>query len=208
MQSFFRNRELVSFSLVEEINVVPDDFVQTSETTKTKGWKRSHTKEEILPDGTKHGKHFKKILGNDWRMKRTIDYKLGKIHGSFFHSSKAGLVSFKCGGCFEGGIPTGAFLFRDGTEEEFLVFDKGFPIFFYGEEENFPILWEKDTVSLKGKKYTELFTSTEQEFLFSEYPLGAVLSSTLFLIEKYSQQIYGINENGEGVKIHIPVFFE
>ncbi|AHC54813.1 hypothetical protein D1R32_gp096 [Tunisvirus fontaine2] len=207
MQKFLEHREVVSSSLVVgNGSIRPEDFVLSTVTLK-EGVDRSRIEESILPDGTRHGPYSEDRSKYDWSRKRRLNYKMGKLHGSFYASSKK-FSFFECEGHFEEGAAVGVFVFRGRNVlreiQEILVFEKGLPIFFDDGEIFFPIYWEEDTVSLGEKKYTNLFLSADEKDFWPVHPLGE--SCVMLLLKDFSQKIYGKNKDGNAVKILIPVF--
>ncbi|BAU80094.1 hypothetical protein A9K97_gp257 [Tokyovirus A1] len=211
MHNFFKNRELASFALVEDIDIQPEEFVRTSGITKEEGKDWSYTKSGHLPNGTSHGTYSKEGKKNGWEKEKRLNYKMGKLHGSFYGSFRNAFF-FECSGNFEEGVPVGKFRFcgefmRIKKEESFLSFENGMPTFFEGVR-NFPIIWEGKTLSLDGKVYKNISFS-EQKFLFfeSETPLSVGFwKCPSHILEKYSTKVYGTNEQGKMKRIHIPVF--
>lgn len=212
MQLFFEKRELVSFSLVEEDHkICPEDFVETLVfCTQERNWK--NIKEDVLPDGTRHGRYIQDGVKDGWSTKRKLNYKLGKLHGSFFVSFGNDFV-YKCEGEFEDGVATGTFCFSKkflwfDENKCSLFFERGKPTFFYGEGYEFPIFWEKDTLSIDGKEYRNISFSDQEIPEESVYPLLNTMhwGKVAYLVEKYTQKVYGTDEEGNRVEIHIPVF--
>ncbi|AHA46117.1 hypothetical protein ISTM_219 [Insectomime virus] len=207
MQKFLGRREVVSSSVVVgNGSIHPEDFVSTTVALK-EGIDWSRIEENILPDGTRHGPYSEDKRKYIWSRKRKLNYKMGKLHGSFYVSSKE-FSFFECEGQFEEGVAVGVFVFRGRNAwpeiQVLLVFEKGLPIFFDDEEKHFSIHWEKDAVSVGEKKYTNLFLSTGEEDFWHDCPLGQ--SCVMHLLEDFSQKIYGKNKDGDAVQILIPVF--
>lgn len=222
MESFLDRGEVISFSLVGEAVIRPEDFVQTSTTTKEEGKNCSRKTVTFLPDGTKHGTYLKKASKGLWLTKQEHNYRMGKLHGSF-HSFASNGFSFRCSGVFEEGVPIGTFRICVENMWTFLKykytlsFERGLPVLFVANFTNrkHVISWKRNSLFLEGKKYTDIsfsdqkFSSGTIRFWDEIHKMNK--GTTLFCegwthITKTLQKVYGTDSKGKRVRILIPAF--
>ncbi|AHC54811.1 hypothetical protein D1R32_gp094 [Tunisvirus fontaine2] len=213
MQSFLSPKEVVSFALVGDVFVSPERFVRISGVTKENGKNWSYTKEEHLPDGTRHGEYTKEKKKKWHKLTLKRNYKFGILHGGF-SLLKEEVSKYRCCGHFEEGLATGKFKFYakiPGLEKRaFCVFfERGLPTSFSGHNGNFSIVWEGNDVIMNGKKYTDVSFSAAEKHTDTEYaffdPFRICLVS---LLKKYMEIVRATNEQGFRVRIFIPVFMK
>ncbi|AHC54812.1 hypothetical protein D1R32_gp095 [Tunisvirus fontaine2] len=211
MHAFLRHDELVSFALVENLLLLPEDFVSTKTTTKKDGWDLIVAKKQRLPNGKKHGKYTKDGEKEGRKITKRVNYKFGKLHGNI-HLRDNQTLHRECVGYFNEGIAKGKFRFRRGVEWcktcFTFSFREGLPILYSEGAINVPIVWGKESLSVKGENYVFVCFSDEDIPLKVEYPIhSGAYTLTISLLEKYAKKVYGTNINtGERVKIILPVF--
>ncbi|AHA46118.1 hypothetical protein ISTM_220 [Insectomime virus] len=211
MHAFLRHDELVSFALVENLLLLPEDFVSTKTTTKKDGWDLIVAKKQRLPNGTKHGKCIKDGEKEGRKITKRVNYEFGKLHGNI-HLRDDREFHRECDGYFNEGVARGKFCFRGGVDWcrvcSAFSFREGLPVLYSEGGINVPIIWGKESLSLKGEKYEDVCLSDEDISLKVEYPFrSGGYALTVSLLEKYAKKVYGINtRTGERVKIILPVF--
>nr|WRK65060.1 MORN repeat containing protein [Marseillevirus futianmevirus] len=206
MQSFFRKREVFSYSVADGSLPNPKDFVR--EIPPIKG--ELFSKQYILPDGSRHGTQT--IFFNGQRGDKPvlkIDHEFGRAHGPVsFSSSKEGNFS----GQYKDGLPHGVFNFG----KVFIVFDSGLPVVVkYGKNEE-RLEWDPKNRSLlfRGRKYFNVRATGQSCFAndyfgaesvsFAEYPNGL-----RFFMRWCPYIVAETTENGRinGVHLAMPIFF-
>lgn len=218
---FLKNREVISFALVEDVAVNPDGFVHTQR--KSSKWIRVREKvtEQVLPDGTKHGKYFKFSSKDEWKKEKYINYRMGYLHGEYHtkeyngekYTGNHSTISSESTGQFEKGVPVGTFAFHwqnlgQPIKTHFLTFVNGLPMLFKGKTDIL-LIWEEDTVSINGEKYTNVvFFPNEKTPKIAIYPFLKDGWSTNVTsgLEKFSPEVYATNKFGQRVELHMPVF--
>nr|WQM87118.1 hypothetical protein [Marseillevirus cajuinensis] len=210
MEAFLNKRDLVSWSLNEEsLSIDPKKYVRTGTSTVSKNEEKfKTTREDVLPDGTRHGKYKCTKKHREETVKITASFRMGKLDG-FFRSSTSRFESLftECRAKFRDGVLIGRVeytynFFEDALLNISLLYRKGFPTCIAKGGEKFPLTWEKNTLIFKNKKYRNISFDGEEKtphfFLFTEVEMGP--------LEKFCRKVYGTNDEGERVRIRIPVF--
>nr|WRK65087.1 hypothetical protein MarFTME_042 [Marseillevirus futianmevirus] len=211
MEAFLEKRELVSWSVNEEPhNIDPKKHVRTRTSTVTKSEGNfKTTSEDVLPDGTRHGK-YKKTRDNNGEIKEvTANFKMGKLHGSFLSETiRFGETFFECRAQFRHGIPNegiecSSLLFGKVIQRSYLSFRGGFPCSILWGEHIYPIMWGKNILSLGGENYKDVSFSDEGE----DYEQAVLILGREFeSFEKFSPKVYGTDKEGRRGRLYIPVF--
>nr|WQM87119.1 hypothetical protein [Marseillevirus cajuinensis] len=206
MEKFVRKRELVSWSVSEEIREVdPNKFTSLHKEELDS----SVIKAFVLPDGRFHGKYERISKEGKHFREEYLNYELGELHGDFSISSGI-LHHIHCEGIFERGKPQGELSFWERDLENkpaksVFFYEKGLPMSFARERTKICFTWDGDTLKFNGETYTCVVIT--KEHIPFDYSLGfSCITLEISLLSDFISRVYATDEKGERVLLRLPVF--
>lgn len=203
---FLGKGEVVSFALVENIDICPERFVSKKVSKTNEERLENDTEEEVLPDGTRHGRTFLSMRkGSYFSEEIAANFSMGELEGEF---------TMVCDSMF---VATFSMFFKDGkptrmkkqtmSEQHIMEYEDGLPVK-YGRVGEAPhsITWDLKERTLSSEpwnaKFKNVFFSKEKKAVSAICWVGVTTPE----ISIFPWKVYGENDKGEFVRIRVPVF--